>query len=175
MTPATTTPLAMRGECELAQRIGFCREHHLEVLARVLMEKVMPRNPDGFTFDPIMLSVPVFPEFVYITSLLGCGARFANSPQREEVFAWLGQHAKHLTRSGFYVGGWLNRSERVYELDLSCAVLGLDEAVALARANHQVAIFYPFDHLTIPVNGCDSTGCLTGVGNEKLWDSGRDA
>lgn len=105
--------------------------------------------PDGgFTVEPVTgrdvtrgYAVSVHPE---------C-ERMIVTPSEADLVTYVIDHAPTLSQPGRRFGGWHNPDTGLVHLDVSLVVESLDEALALARDNNQLAVFDFATLASIPI------------------------
>lgn len=114
-------------------------------LAQKIASQIIPQNPSGFTFDPLLdtclaLGRNTNPE-IYVVSLKGHEPPFPRIPNKLDVSRWIAGQLPLLLHQGNYIGGWPDLGE--YFLDVSVLVRGKSNAESFACANEQRKIYHP--------------------------------
>lgn len=122
---------------------------HPPALAEFLVETVIPTNPDGFTIDPHTWIMPALEKDEYIVALAGRGQVLSRCSLTSEVEHWLSWNSRFLLSGNHFVGGWRNPKNRLFHLDISFTVRGLDRAFAEAHRNGQTMIYHAATDLVI--------------------------
>lgn len=116
-------------------------------LVNYITNIVIPKNPKGFTIDPLTLQTPTFPKSVFLVSRKDCEQKFRKRPGLEEVADWIRQNSNILYRPGHFIGGW--RDNGIFFLDVTLSIRGMLAALNAAYANQQLAVYHPFTAKTI--------------------------
>ena len=93
----------------------------------------------GFSIDLQGTKPPVDPDN-YMVSLAGFERQYDMEPSVQEVKRFVVDNLAELRQQRRYVGGWMDDGQ--YFLDVSVLVNGLAEALGLASANGQRAIYH---------------------------------
>lgn len=95
------------------------------------------KNNGGFSYN---INTHDSPTSGYMVSLQGCEEVYYSEDITEDTIpGYITRYAKQLLIPGSYLGGWVD-GETVY-LDVSINIDDLQDALALARDNDQLAIF----------------------------------
>jgi hypothetical protein len=135
-----TTALDVVERCRPEELTLF--PHSVGKLAGYIADVVIPANPNGFTIDPTTLQMPAFPKSVFLVSRKDCEQKYDTRPGLLEVAGWLRRNSDLLSRPGHYVGGWQHNG--IFYLDITIPVMGKSNALNIAYANQQIAIYHPF-------------------------------
>lgn len=120
-----------------------CRRDLVGDVATILAQNVIPRNPDGFTFDIWTLDSPRFHPDVFIVSLEGRAWIGDRAPSEHVISLWLLANFSSFERPTNYVGGWKERGAGRFHLDVSVPVRGQPAALKVAAAQQQSCIYHP--------------------------------
>jgi len=114
-------------------------------LAQTIASQVIPQNPAGFTFDPLLNKCLVLGRNtnpgIYIVSIKDHGLRLPRIPTEQDLSRWITGQLELLLSQGNYIGGWPYLGD--YFLDVSVLIHGKGNALSFARANEQLTIFHP--------------------------------
>lgn len=114
-------------------------------LAQKIASQIIPQNPSGFTFDPLLdkclaLGRNTNSE-IYVVSINGHEQRLPRIPTELDLSRWIAGQLQLLLRLGNFIGGWPYLGE--YFLDVSVLVRGRSNAESFAQANEQFNIYHP--------------------------------
>lgn len=137
---------------EYQRKRGEPRISKKRLLAKFLATEIVPKNPNGFTFDPITWSLPSFSQGVFVVSEHGYEKTFKGLPSEPEIFEWIRDKVYLFRRSGHYIGGYQREADKLYYVDVSIAVVGWQHMLATADQNRQMETFFPTKSAVIDVN-----------------------
>lgn len=136
-------PVACAPTVTADPRLETARLELAQEVARDITHKVIPENPDGFTYDPIGLYLPSFHSDVFLVSLQKYGMLADQPPSEPLLFLWVLRWFDLLARPCHYIGGWFSAQEGLYYLDISIPVRTEEAALRVAAEQEQSTIYHP--------------------------------
>ncbi len=123
------------------------------LLTRYIYYVLLPSN---FTLDPYTFAFPLAEygpfEEMYIVSLFGHEKKFPAAPEIDALMVWINGKLP-LLHQGCLIGGWYNKDDHIYYLDLSSVIYGLENAKTFGELNRQKAIYHPYSDTEIGIGG----------------------
>ena len=142
------------------------QQAYIARLAHYIAEVLIPKNPEGFTFDPLTFqTLPAFdgeiwPD-IHLASIEGHERVFFAIPSFAEVHSWLLDNFERLCVYGNFIGFWEHNGE--FYLDVTNAIYRRERAIAFGNSNGQLAIFHPYSKNEIPIENHEGTTISDGT------------
>jgi hypothetical protein len=138
--------IAQQSSCDDGDicRIPIRLKLHLGIIDRVaamVADQLIPKQPEGGTFDPREMRLVNPGRGVFGVSLKVYEKECPDRPSRMDVRKWLYQTLPVLQTDDHFLGWWHCTKRQVYYLDVSLLVWGRPRAMAVARTEGQLAIY----------------------------------
>lgn len=109
--------------------------------ATYIVDRLIPRHPDGFTWNSRRWQLVPFEPDDFVVSLDGYEQRFVRQPTVLEVATWLIAVSAELQHSNRFVGFWFEKKQRRYVFDVAMKVRGLAAALDAGGRHRQQEIY----------------------------------